>query len=79
MTYFVNVTSQGQMSIPASIRRALGIQKKKKVIVRLEKGKMIVSPVSDILDFEGIFKTNKKIPFRVTRKAFEEALGRGEV
>lgn len=32
----------------------------------------------DILELRGIFKTKKRIPFRKIRKAFEEALARGE-
>lgn len=33
----------------------------------------------DILELRGIFKTKKRIPFRKVRKAFEEALAKGEV
>ena len=40
---------------------------------------MPTSGYKDILSFEGIFKTKKKISSRKIRKAFEEALGRGEV
>lgn len=78
MTYFVSVTSQGQMSIPAPIRRALKINKGEKVSVRTEGQRMIVEPVPDFRQFRGVFKTKRKIPFSVTRKAFEEALARGE-
>lgn len=78
MTYFVTITSQGQMSIPAALRRQFGFEKTQKAIVRADEGKIIVEPIPDILSLRGVFKTKKKIPFRVTRKAFEEALARGE-
>lgn len=35
-----------------------------------------VCKVPDILSFEGIFKTKKKIPFKKARKAFGEYLAR---
>lgn len=41
--------------------------------------KVIIKPQKDIDDLMGIFKTKKKIPFRVARRAFEEAMARGEV
>ena len=47
--------------------------------LKLQLGAVRVSHEKDILSFEGIFKTKKKIPFKKIRKAFEEALGRGEV
>lgn len=78
MTYFVSITPQGQMSVPVAIRRQLGIRTGEQVTVRVQDKRMIVEPIQDILSFRGIFKTKKKIPFSVTRKAFEEALGRGE-
>mgnify|MGYP001603316230 CR=1 FL=1 len=78
MTYFVTITSQGQMSIPVDIRRALGLDKSRKAIVRADGDKIVVEPVPDILSLRGIVKTKKKIPFWKTRKAFEEALSHGE-
>ncbi len=77
MTYFVTITSQGQMSIPAALRRQFGLEKTRKAIVRADSGKIIVEPIADILSLRGVFKTKKKIPFSISRKAFEEALARG--
>ncbi|MBI5619847.1 AbrB/MazE/SpoVT family DNA-binding domain-containing protein [Candidatus Gottesmanbacteria bacterium] len=78
-TYTVSITSQGQISIPADLRRALGLHKKTKAIVRADEGKMVVEPVPDILDFKGIFKVKKTASRQEERRAFEEALARGEV
>lgn len=56
MTYIVSITSQGQISIPADIRRALNLDKHKKAVVRREKDKVIIEPVKDFLELEGVFK-----------------------
>lgn len=56
MTYVVSITSQGQISIPADIRRALGLDRHKKAVVRREGDKVIVEPVRDFLELEGVFK-----------------------
>ncbi len=60
MTYTVSITSQGQLSIPAKLRRELGLEKSKKAIVSEENGKLIVEPIKDLLDLGGSIKTNKK-------------------
>lgn len=60
MTFTVSITSQGQISIPIKIRRELGLSKKKKALVSVENGKMIVEPVKDFLELRGSIKTNKK-------------------
>lgn len=60
MTYTVSITSQGQISIPARIRRALGLSKNKKAIVSVENGKVVIEPIKDFLELAGSIKTNKK-------------------
>jgi AbrB family looped-hinge helix DNA binding protein len=60
MSHIVSITSQGQISIPAKIRQELGLNKKQKAIVSVEKGKMVVEPVKDFLELGGSLKTNKK-------------------
>lgn len=60
MVYSVSITSQGQISIPAKIRRQLGLSKISKAIVSVANGKMIVEPVKDFLELAGSLKTNKK-------------------
>ena len=56
----VSITSQGQLSIPAAMRRKLGIPLKGKVVLSLERGKIIITPVRDLLDMKGNLHTNKK-------------------
>jgi len=58
--YTVSITSQGQMSIPAEIRRLLGLEKQQKALVSVRAGKMLVEPVSDFFDLAGSVKSSKK-------------------
>lgn len=60
MIYNVSITSQGQMSVPAKIRRELGLDKETKAVVSVENGKMVVEPVKDFLELIGSLKTDKK-------------------
>jgi AbrB family looped-hinge helix DNA binding protein len=60
MSYTVSVTSQGQISLPAKIRKQLGISRSGKAIVSVQDGKVIVEPVKDFLEMAGSLKTMKK-------------------
>lgn len=53
--YISTVTRQGQISIPAKLRRELDIDKKK-VWVSEEQGRIIIEPVVDLLDLAGSLK-----------------------
>ena len=79
MIYSATVTSQGQITIPAPVRKALGITKSKRVNFTLENKKAILEPEPDIMDFYGIFKTKKRIPYKKLRKILDEAWAKGEV
>ncbi|OGG02155.1 hypothetical protein A2W14_06515 [Candidatus Gottesmanbacteria bacterium RBG_16_37_8] len=78
MIHYVTITSQGQISIPVEIRRQFSLDKRKKAMVEVVGDKIIITPEREIDELMGIFKTDKKIPFRKARQAFEEALARGE-
>lgn len=75
MTYLVSITSQGQISIPAPLRRKLGLNKNKKALVTEKEGELLIKPVKDLLDLKGLFKTNIKLSPKKVRQAFEEYLG----
>lgn len=79
MTYTVSITSQGQMTIPADIRLALGLQKASKAIVSVDAGKMIVEPEPDIMDLYGVFKSKKRLSWKKTRALLDDAWARGEI
>ena len=74
MTYFITITSQGQLSIPASIRKQLSLDKVKKATLEMRDNKIIIEPIKDIIALRGVFKTDKKIPFKKARQAFEQAV-----
>lgn len=72
MTYTVSITSQGQISIPAKLRRKLGMEKNRKAIITEQDGKLIVEPVKDFLELGGSLKTNKKpLSYRKIHDLFE--------
>lgn len=79
MVYTVTITSQGQISIPAKLRRKLGLEKNRKAIVTEEEGKIVIEPVKDLLELKGSLKTNMKATPQQIRKAFEEYLAREAV
>lgn len=56
MQQIVSITSQGQITIPASIRRLLRLDKYNKATVRTEDKKIIVEPVPDILRMGGLLQ-----------------------
>ena len=70
MLHYVTITSQGQITIPAEIRRELGLSAQKKAIVTIEQNQIVIKPGRDILELEGVFKTKKKIPYKKIREAF---------
>lgn len=74
MAYVVSVTSQGQISIPAKIRKDFGLDKVKKVLVTVGEGKVILEPVKDLLELRGSLKTQIKATPRQIREAFEKYL-----
>ena len=45
-----SVSPKGQVTLPAEIRRTLGIKPRDKVVIRLEKGKVEITPASSPLD-----------------------------
>lgn len=60
MIYTVSITSQGQINIPIKIRRQLGLMKRSRANVRVEKNTIVIEPMKDLLDLKGSLKTTKK-------------------
>src|SRR3989344_7007218 len=79
MTQIVSITSQGQISIPANIRRNLKLNLYNKASIRQEKGRLIIEPVEDILLLAGSLKgyalkgKNPDEISRLEKKAWEKA------
>lgn len=53
MTYTLTVTSQGQVSIPAKVRKLWGLLGRGQITFTLQGKKAIVEPARDILDYAG--------------------------
>jgi len=51
MEMFINITSQGQISIPAKLRKSLGFSKK--IVVRTFENKLVLEPAPDALSLRG--------------------------
>jgi bifunctional DNA-binding transcriptional regulator/antitoxin component of YhaV-PrlF toxin-antitoxin module len=72
MTYTVSITSQGQISLPIQIRRKLF--KTNKALVSLEKNKVIIEPIQDLMELKGSLQTKIKASPKQIRDAFEKHL-----
>jgi len=53
MQQFVSITSQGQISIPAQMRKALGLSRYNKALIRQEHNRLIIEPAPDLLALGG--------------------------
>jgi len=75
--YTVSITSQGQISIPAKIRKSLNLDKYSKAYVREENGKVIVEPVEDFMSLKGSLSKYAKKGMSIDEivKMEEEAIG----
>ena len=58
--HIATITSQGQVTIPAEVRKKLGLKKGDKVNFVIKNGKAEIEHVPDLLELAGTFKTNKK-------------------
>lgn len=77
--HIVSVTSQGQISIPAKIRRKLGLNKRKKAWVIMKGDQIIIEPVRDFLELGGSLKTHIKATPRQIRESFGQFLAKEAV
>jgi bifunctional DNA-binding transcriptional regulator/antitoxin component of YhaV-PrlF toxin-antitoxin module len=78
MQQVVSITSQGQMTIPAKMKRLLDLDDK--ALVQVRGKKLVVEPVGDILKLGGAFKDRaikgKSIDevIKLEEKAVEESM-----
>lgn len=73
MRQIVSITSQGQLTIPKSIRRALGILRQTKALIQRKDNVIIVEPKPDFWTLSGSLKSSVSLPdseLKKTRKAF---------
>jgi antitoxin PrlF len=70
-----SLTSKGQLTVPISIRKKLGLQAGDQVLfVEREDGEVVVrAKKGDLMDFYGVFKSSGK---PATAEEMDEAVGR---
>jgi len=56
MQQLVTITKQGQITIPASFRRHLGLDKFPKALVKVQNSQIILEPIPDLLSMGGKFQ-----------------------
>jgi AbrB family looped-hinge helix DNA binding protein len=56
MDSVISITSQGQMSIPARVREKLGFRAPGAAMISVVNNKLVLEPVTDILELKGILK-----------------------
>jgi len=69
MQDIVSITSQGQLTIPMSIRRSFGIKGSVKAIVRREKNLIIVEPKKDFWSLAGSLASEVKLSDKQMQEA----------
>lgn len=81
MAHIVSITSQGQISIPAKLRKEIGLEKHKKALVRREGKRIIVEPIKDFLELGGSLhhKVIKGKSIKEIIKMEKEAVAQGIV
>ena len=82
MEYVSNLTSKGQVTIPVSIRKALGLKPRDKVAFRMENGTVRIQPArASVRDSAGTlnvpgFKSMKQLRRETEQLVAERALKR---
>lgn len=71
MSDIVSITSQGQLTIPVSIRQSFGINGSVKAIIRRENNLIIVEPKKDFWSLEGALTSEVKLSDKKLQEARE--------
>lgn len=80
MIFPVTLTSQGQITIPAKIRRKMGFEKSKNLLASTQENKIVIEAVPDFLELSGSLRKyaikNKSIDeiIRLEEEAIGEAI-----
>lgn len=72
MQNIVSITSQGQLTIPKSIRKSFGIKRSTKAVIKRMGNKIIVEPKSDFWSLAGSLSSKIKLSDSELRKARKE-------
>lgn len=75
MQFTTLVTQKGQATIPAPIRKKLGIKPNTKIVFELKnKTEVTIKPVMDFFTLKGSVKTNKPFDIEAMEKAVEDVI-----
>jgi len=74
MQFTTSVTQKGQATIPAPIRKRLGINPRTKIVFEIEDNKAFFRPVVDFFSLKGSIKTNKPFDLNAMEKAIEDEI-----
>ena len=69
MQQMVSITSQGQLTIPSSMRKFLGIKGSTKAIIESKGSQLIVKPKSDFWSLSGSLASSVKLSDKQLKKA----------
>lgn len=73
MQFTTTVTIKGQATIPASIRKKLGIKPNSKVVFELKEEGAYLKPSTDFFTFKGSIKSQKAFNIKAMDKSVEKA------
>lgn len=75
MQFTISVTQKGQATIPAPIRKKLGIKPNSKIVFELKgENEVSLKPVIDFFSLKGSVKSNKPFDLNAMEKAIEDAI-----
>lgn len=60
MPHITTITQKGQVTIPAEIRKYLGIEPRTKILFSFHNEHVVISPAHDFMNLRGSVKSKKK-------------------
>lgn len=75
MQFTTSVTQKGQATIPAPIRKKLGIKPNTKIVFEIKNGsEATIKPAVDFFALKGSVKSNRPFNMKAMEKAVEDAI-----
>jgi AbrB family looped-hinge helix DNA binding protein len=75
----VNISDKGQITVPAAMRRRLGLRAHSRVTLELREDELVLRPVKTISEVAGIFREQargKRASWEKVRRQVTEAVAR---
>lgn len=75
MQYTTTITQKGQATIPAQIRKSLGIKPKSKIVFELKNDlEATIKPVVDFFTLQGSIESNKPFDIEAMDKSVSDSI-----